>query len=414
MAVVNLSTHTAASKAETGVLPHFDFVDALRGIAFLMVLACHTQIFLGRFSHPAPASALESVFSMFAYNGRMGVQLFYLISAFTLMHSFGYRRASEARPVLNFFIRRLFRVGPLFWAAILFYNCFDQVRYFDQQNWVYGTVGWSHILLTVLLVHAWLPATINSVVPGGWSVGVEMSFYLIFPLLVTWVRTWPRAIVATVVAVGITLCVNLWMLKQYGTADGLFTAFLYLWLPCQLPVFLLGMVFYFVYRDSGHRSRIDSRRAKRRAWLMFGAAMSIMMAASFLPNRVIYMSHFVFGLAFLCGAWGLLLHPARLFVNALTCFIGRVSYSCYLVHFFVLFVLFREAAPFILPKLPIVPFGIQFGLVYGLSLLVTLVFSMVTYRYIERPGIAMGRRCIERLAMRYRLNPLKDGLALSE
>lgn len=327
----------------------------------------------------------------------MGVQLFYVISAFTLAHSFGCRKQRERRPVINFFIRRLFRIGPLFWTAIIVYNCFDQVRYFDQLNWTHGVVQWPHILVTAFFLHAWYPTTINSVVPGGWSVGVEMSFYLLFPLLMAILKTMRQAICATVVAVAVTITLNLSMFRIFGSQDGLFNVFLFLWLPCQLPVFLLGIVFYFIFLRNATVSPMIVGNAQSRATLLFVGALTIMGTASFLPNRVIYMSHFIFGVAFMLGAWALLLFSPRALVNTVTCYIGKVSYSCYLVHFLVIYFIFANAMPMFSPAFSGMGSGVQFALVYILGMVVTVAFSTLTYRYIERPGMALGKRLINAL-----------------
>ena len=53
----------------------------------------------------------------------------------------------------------------------------------SNERWAPNGVAWWHVLLTALFLHGWHPETINTVVPGGWSIAVEMSFYLFVPLL---------------------------------------------------------------------------------------------------------------------------------------------------------------------------------------------------------------------------------------
>jgi peptidoglycan/LPS O-acetylase OafA/YrhL len=70
--------------------------------------------------------------------------------------------------------------------------------------------------------------------------------------------------------------------------------------------------------------------------------------------------------------------------NRLLEVIGRVSYSVYLNHVIVLYLLLET--------------GISFGLVGGMLVLIlgTFLLSWVTYRLIERPAIQVSRKLVRR------------------
>src|ERR1700722_19001252 len=74
---------------------HFDYINALRGYAILMVIAVHT-------SQAFPD--LPNWFAKILNQGARGVQLFFVTSALTLSMSWVARKESAA----NFYIRRLF------------------------------------------------------------------------------------------------------------------------------------------------------------------------------------------------------------------------------------------------------------------------------------------------------------------
>ncbi len=76
------------------------FVDALRGWAILAVIAGHTAL-----GFP-PSSEITRVI---AISGGHGVQLFFVISSFTLLLSLSVKSTTEARPILSYFIRRSLR-----------------------------------------------------------------------------------------------------------------------------------------------------------------------------------------------------------------------------------------------------------------------------------------------------------------
>ena len=83
---------------------YYTFVDALRGIAILMVVLVHTQIYT-----PAASGRLATVVGA----GARGVQLFFVISAFTLFSTSLQRFPKEPKPRRSFYLRRAFRILPL-------------------------------------------------------------------------------------------------------------------------------------------------------------------------------------------------------------------------------------------------------------------------------------------------------------
>lgn len=71
-----------------------EFIEAARGYAIMLVLAVHAVGYQA---------------------GAMGVQLFYIISAYTLYRSLMYRNEQH---YLWFYIRRFFRIAPLYYLYI--------------------------------------------------------------------------------------------------------------------------------------------------------------------------------------------------------------------------------------------------------------------------------------------------------
>ena len=174
-------------------LRHFAYIDAVRGYAFLAVLAVHTSLCVGDFPGHWIAEG----------GGGYGVQLFFLASAVTLCYSMTSRSTVDRFPLTSFYLRRVFRIAPLFWAAMIFYRAFPHVMpSFWLGQWSPHGVQTSYVVVTALFLHGWDPATFNCVVPGGWSIAVEMSFYLVFPLLFSVFRSAKRAFAGVLVTVG--------------------------------------------------------------------------------------------------------------------------------------------------------------------------------------------------------------------
>ena len=89
-----LSTIQAPPTAD---IQKYAFIDALRGLACLGVIAIHILDYVGPTWEPV---------RLVAAFGDKGVQLFYLLSAFTLFLSYQQRSRTDDRPILFFWIRR--------------------------------------------------------------------------------------------------------------------------------------------------------------------------------------------------------------------------------------------------------------------------------------------------------------------
>lgn len=126
--------------------------------------------------------------------GAHGVQLFFLLSSITLVGSFSLRAQTENFPLRNFYLRRFFRIAPLFWCGIAFYLLLDGTK---PRFWAPSGISLQHVFSTIFFLHGWAPTAINSVVPGGWSIAVEMTFYLLLPFLARHIlSTWSAASMA--------------------------------------------------------------------------------------------------------------------------------------------------------------------------------------------------------------------------
>ncbi len=374
-----------------GGATHLGFIDALRGWAFLGVLLCHAG------QHVAGPYLLLKL----ADQGQFGVQLFYIVSAATLFLSLNVRWRQDQRPYTAFFIRRFFRIAPMFWVAIAFYVWWDGM---GPRFWAPNGITAADIAVTAAFAHGWHPLQINAVVPGGWSVGIEMSFYLLMPLLFTWITSLRRALwfalMAIVAGEGMSHVFHR-LIAAHWPAEQLYVVnkFTSCWLPSQLPVFALGGVLFFLLRretetsaPAAERSRLNPESPTGKAWLLF-AMVAILGGACVSWVNPVLKQHVVYSIVFVLFAWALSLNPLGFFVNRATKYIGMISFSAYLSHFFAL-----DACEKLLDH----AFGRHFGsgggldftLLLAMSLPLTVVISSFTYRFIEKPGQRLGKKLI--------------------
>lgn len=97
---------------------NYPFIDGLRGIVVLMVVAVHTGLNVGMFNngtiHPYLADLIGS--------GALGVQLFFMVSVFTLFSSSFHRFKVDRFPEISFYIRRAFRILPFWWLMVFVFG----------------------------------------------------------------------------------------------------------------------------------------------------------------------------------------------------------------------------------------------------------------------------------------------------
>lgn len=370
-------------------MKRFAYLDSLRGLAILGVVLIHVHLTQPELDY------FPGWFVRFTAFGQMGVQLFFLVSAFTLYHSFASRSQREARPIFNFFIRRYFRLAPMYYLGVALF-----VFRRGLLPWWRGEPGEATadgVIANLLFLNGLHPEWINSVVMGGWSIGIEVLFYGIVPVLFLVVNTLRRSVVWVLISVGVAVLSNGLANQFYSPAAPEMYLFRYLWLPSQLPSFALGSWLYF-WSQRPSESLPGGTPPLRYGWLipvgLVGYLGGLALAVPFngwppvVGDRVPgVFAHFLFMPVFVLLFVYLQRHPNRLLNNRFTRYVGTISYSLYIVHPFVLF--FAE-------KIPFEGFGIVGGYVLRLALVLgtSMGLATLTYRSIEKPFIALANRLL--------------------
>lgn len=380
-------------------IKHLGYIDAVRGLAFLWVLTFHCALCVGQFP-------LRWVF----LHGVFGVELFFLASAMTLNASWVQRREVDRFPALAFYVRRFLRIAPMFWLGMVFYTFLpDAIPRFWLGQFAPTGVRPSYFFATAFFVNGWHPYSFSSIVPGGWSIAVEMTFYLFCPLCFTLLRTPKRVAAATV------LCV--WLSHYfYGTVpqflrshlfpavqvDGAFLHWAHFWFPAQAAVFMLGFCIFHLLNNPQVR-----RLAKDRLWAWTILAACILALCGFLPGQ----THFTpidFWVVVALGGVVVSISGGAvpILVSKPLRYIGILSYSCYLVHFAALGLVLRVLQIRLSGDKPGEDFGspwanlAYFAALCGLTLAATVIVAAFTHRFVEKPGIEVGRRIARRLNRR--------------
>ena len=263
------------------------FIDGLRGLAALLVVAAHAD---NRFEV-----------------GRHGVSIFFVISGFIICYSLRNTPATWIDS-LRFIGRRIVRLDPPYWALIattqlLARPSVSAGSLLAHAFYVQSFVGYSHIV-TVF-----------------WTLCIEVQFYLTF-LIIRAVATWLRLPLALVaLPLFVASLVNMRYPESFEAAVGSCNA-----LTCLIPFyasFYLGILAcnFFVSRSPSDRFTLFGALAA--SSLRLGVQFDDWLAVSIVTAIGIYAASLGNGMRH----W---------LADPISQFFGRISYSLYLWHLLVI------------------------------------------------------------------------------
>jgi peptidoglycan/LPS O-acetylase OafA/YrhL len=309
-----------------------------------------------------------------------GVQLFYIVSALTMCLMWQ-RRAAEDQPALKFYIRRFFRIAPPFWLAMIGYLALNGT---GPSQWSPDGVQARHVLLTAAFLHGFSPDTINTIVPGGWSIAVEMTFYLAFPVLIAWGQS-ARTLTASALVIYLVniIVIEPAYLAVFAGSQPL-KDFLYFQFFYQAPIFLLGMALYKVLFDG---------QPKSHALLIVLAWIALAFLMKWLGLRASPFFWLLVSLL-LVFSWGCLKYRVTFRpLNRL----GELSYSVYLAHFAII-----QLVEFAFRSLSLEMHSMtSFLSALSLVLLLCYISASVSQITVERWSTMIAKRIIELLKSSY-------------
>ena len=394
---MTLTTPPAAKKL-TREIEKYDWVDALRGYAILMVMMSHS-------AHPFFGDVPRTGIT---YSGNYGVMLFFIASSFTLFSSYRKRKLIDGQDTTRFFfIRRIFRIAPLYWLACLAYIVYG--TYFHS-IWLPPTpFDYTNILANVFFINGLYLSAINYIPPGGWTIGDEMLFYLITPFLFLFIKNLRQAcilVISTVIAsIAVQLIVH-YIIANYTShpwvihRDWVF----YFWLPNQFPVFCSGiLLLYFIEKNS----------IKYQEWMLV-----TIMAIFFLLSIVqfdlkfpyfLIQPEYIYTAVLFCFAWCISKTRVNMMIKPINK-LGTVSFSAYLIHPVLvelgLWLTSRASGIIELNE------HVNFMVVFLFTIFTTYVLSKWTYKHIEKRGIRLGEQLIDKIRQRSSIQSAGPGVPI--
>ncbi len=241
----------------------------------------------------------------------------------------------------------------------------------EAQHYLLPNIATHLVMLQGLVPASLIPYGEFAFLSPAWSISVEWQFYILAPLLFGF-----GAIKSPIVRAGLLLgyCA-VYLVFGMRLGEG--------FLPHQLPFFFVGMSSYFLWKHSMGGSTLAP-------WLA-GILVPFAMAASFMLVwhgislgiwAVVFFSLLVDGSGRAGAIERIILGPLRM---APVRYIGRISYSLYLSHMIFIYLGVGLLNPFALDR------GPYLILLLTGTVAASLGFSVLLFRFVEKPGIAWGR-----------------------
>ncbi|MFT4255123.1 MAG: acyltransferase [Caulobacter sp.] len=341
------------------------YLDGLRGMAICGVLLTH----VGQAIPNAPIAV-----DQFARFGFRGVQLFFIVSAFTMFSAY----TGRIFVAKDFYIKRFFRIAPMFYLAVVLYMALRGIIIPGQE---FDSTVLKNLLLTVFFVHGLSPSAINDIVPGGWSIACEALFYFIFPFLLAMLTTLKRALVAAfagVVAAVVSRLALSVLLAEWVEAEAL-GRFIHFGFLTNLPAFLFGVVVYHLRASPlADLLRPFANLGLLSALLLlcvigafgFGVLRNTLLASAVLAALVFFATQ---------ASWPIIDNPILRYT-------GKISFSIYLLHFVVLHGLDNAVV-----SLAGEGWLVAMVTLYVLVMAITAALASLTYRFVEAPMIDFAK-----------------------
>ncbi len=353
-------------------------LDGLRGVAILMVVSFHyinnqlinANSFLGRM--------LYKVTSF----GWVGVDLFFVLSGFLIGTILINNRQSK-NYFSTFYVRRLVRIVPNYYLLILLFIIIGFIPFFSKDYFLTGNHVipiWAYILLIQNIFIAHLNNFGNTSIGVTWSISFEEQFYIIFPLLVYFLKEkW------LILLLGLAIVLAPILRMQY--TDWVPP---YVLLPCRMDSIAFGAVIAYF----NHAYSLTSLVRKNIRPIIFVLALDGLIC-TFLYIKfgdlgvirntlfaIIFSGMLLFALVYKNSFYGSFL---RLKILG---WVGTISYSLYLFHDMILG-LCRALTGIGGENVLETGKGI---ILTTTALLISVFFSWIIYRKLESPFVSLGKR----------------------
>ncbi|MFL6603698.1 MAG: acyltransferase family protein [Steroidobacteraceae bacterium] len=357
-------------------------LDLLRFAAFFMVFLSHAVpgevAFFAQLHVPAELAAW--IIAM-AAGGTFGVDLFFALSSFLITTLLIRERHACGRiDVRSFYLRRILRIWPLYFAFLLLVTPLAHYLLLDDRMPANYTLAFAALAGNWACVAWGYP---HSIAGPLWSVSIEEQFYLTWPLLLR--RAADRIIPIAVTLLAISLISRFWLVAVGARHPQIWCNSL-----AQLDPIACGALLAVLLE----RRQVRLSRLSRVALLLMGLATFTVAGryGDFVGVKALITFPAITAgcIALLLGTLGGLPVAASGCIVQSAAYLGRISYGLYIFHF--LFITFFGVTSAHTPMQRLTRITA--------ALLATVLTAAASYRYFEGPFLQLKAR-FARVKMRW-------------
>jgi peptidoglycan/LPS O-acetylase OafA/YrhL len=330
---------------------HFFTLDSLRGLAALSVFFFHCEL--------ASPHLRNSIFRF----GVTGVDLFFMISGFVITLTLRY-----TNDWWSFLVKRFTKLYPIYWVIVSFTAVLILLKHDDEIT--------PHLLtdylgnLTMLQRYFGIP----NLDEQYWTLEVEILFY-VFILVILLCRG--SKSIEPIGTVMLIFCIVYDIFLDIKFPIGK-----YFILINHFPLFYSGIIFFKIRDEGGNAFRyVTLAVCFVSACILFnngGRSMYYLSFSEYLPSLLIYF--IVFALA--------IKDRMKLLTAKPLLFMGRISYSFYLLHQYV-------SSQLIIPAVLKYISG-SFYVAVCIALVVCICLAFIATIYIEEPSVRWGKAFLKK------------------
>ena len=357
-------------KKHNSTVERYEYIDIMRGIAVLFVVYQHTAEI--NLNSAMPMNWWEEIIIIFFTKtigiGEIGVCIFFIISGFVVPFSlFRYRH----QPIKNFIANRFLRIFPAYWLSVPLGLIFVYWRF----GHLYGgqEINWSVAITNLSMFQGFVG--VENLMGQYWTLPLELLFYAVCAVLFS-------SKCLDSIKAAIFLLIGFFLLREVTRhVPQLDKNVLGIVISLRYVGFMFfGLFFRKWLLEKDRTSGIKAVWVLVVTFLAFGAVNNILelYRGNIFALRV--QGNHLVAIAIFCVFTRLHKLSSRIGI-----FLGKISYSIYLFHpviFYPLFLFWFQSSP--LRSNP--------HIFIFTSIFLTIAFSYLTYRYVEKPFIDFGKK----------------------